>query len=327
MISKIREISMGIAIIWIMLFHMPGLSNIMPEPINFLINLGYMGVDIFFFLSAYGLFFSLEKGISIHRFYERRIIRILPTYYIVLLLFDIINNKDLTAILKEASLLGFYIPALHWKPFDWYIPALLIFYLVFPLIYKYKNFIKTYFIHIFCLIFISSACISNTLTCHNLDTIILFFITRIPIFLLGVIYAQKEKQNQPLNINIKFRILLIIIGLSFLYVIRLLSPLYYINLLGLQFYPLLLIVPNLLIILSYIKFPNTIIKILTFCGKYSLELYLIHWNLYRLRNLFQINRIDYLALYLILCFFISFPLAWLLNKCINMIRNFCNTRL
>lgn len=80
-ISKYRTQLMGFAMLWIMIYHI-GIDVTFLNPIT---RSGYLGVDIFIFLSAYGLYHGFKKYSSIKIFYKKRILRILPTYYLVLL--------------------------------------------------------------------------------------------------------------------------------------------------------------------------------------------------------------------------------------------------
>lgn len=310
---------MGIAIIWIMIYHIPAFASLFPQPLYFLIKTGYAGVDIFLFLSSYGLYYSLKKNPSILSFYKKRFIRILPTYYFAIIFFDLCNQVKITEILQSFLLIGFYIPTLQWTSFDWYIPALIIFYIIFPLIYKHINSIYKHFIFIFIINILLTIYISNLLLENNLNTSILLFLTRIPIFILGAIYAHNENEVNH-KISIKLNIFILIVGIILLYSVNYLDTIY-ITIYGLLFYPLILIVPNILIIINRIPFQKYKILYngLLFCGKYSLELYLIHWNLYNFRTYLNTNNHIITGIYLILCFLISFPLAKSLNIIINKI--------
>lgn len=79
-ISKYRSELMGWAIVWIMMLHF---TFTQINPLGFLAQYGFAGVDIFMMVSGLGLFFSIDKNKSIGRYYKRRILRIFPTYYIL----------------------------------------------------------------------------------------------------------------------------------------------------------------------------------------------------------------------------------------------------
>lgn len=77
-ISKNRSLLMGVAILMVIMYH-AFCCNLPMGPVSHILRYGYLGVDIFIFLSAIGLCYSFEKN-SIRRFYTNRIIRILPLF-------------------------------------------------------------------------------------------------------------------------------------------------------------------------------------------------------------------------------------------------------
>lgn len=88
LISKYRSELMGIAIIWVILYHLILTQN-SPYSFGFLDSIlgnGYGGVDIFLYLSGFGLVRSWNKCLqqnhshAINLFYKRRILRLAPTY-------------------------------------------------------------------------------------------------------------------------------------------------------------------------------------------------------------------------------------------------------
>jgi len=74
LLSKYRQALMGIAILWVMMFHLPLRPGI--PIIKEFFNIGYGGVDIFLFLSGFGLYFSLsKKGIKLSHYYKKKILQ------------------------------------------------------------------------------------------------------------------------------------------------------------------------------------------------------------------------------------------------------------
>ena len=59
LLSKHRSAIMGFAILWIMLFHLH--VSVDFTPFMIIKRLGYGGVDIFLFLSGFGLYYSCSK--------------------------------------------------------------------------------------------------------------------------------------------------------------------------------------------------------------------------------------------------------------------------
>src|SRR5574344_1539362 len=79
-ISRYRKPLMGMAILFVMLFHIPMHHWCLMYPVS---NIGNYGVDIFLFLSGIGLWYSWENNNSLKRFFHRRFWRVYPEYFIV----------------------------------------------------------------------------------------------------------------------------------------------------------------------------------------------------------------------------------------------------
>jgi len=85
---------MGFAILWIITFHLWHLEGGLKSYINidffdFFFEKGYLGVDIFFFLSLYGCACSYSKN-SLKRFYKNRFFRIFPIFPIYALVLSLL---------------------------------------------------------------------------------------------------------------------------------------------------------------------------------------------------------------------------------------------
>lgn len=116
-----------------------------------LLNGGYAGVSLFFVLSAFSLCFSMDSRLGepkpITRFYLRRLFRIAPLFYLLLLIYWIRDAAVLgvihpiSEVLVNASLLFNLIPA-HITGFvwaSWTIGVMAILYLLFPLFYRWTR--------------------------------------------------------------------------------------------------------------------------------------------------------------------------------------------
>ena len=149
-LSRVRPYLMGIATLWITFYHCKWLdlfssvfltkTHLLPlfTRIN---SIGNCGVDLFFFLSGLGLYFSytrlLEKDSHpARRFYQRRYGKILPTILIVTVLtFGLVEKTDLANWAGGVFLYGYFVPGLTRGNF-WYLSAIMAFYLFFPLIHR-----------------------------------------------------------------------------------------------------------------------------------------------------------------------------------------------
>lgn len=85
LVSKYRTILMGLAIVMVVFHHLTirYYDGVIGHLYGFLRLNGAIGVDIFLFVSAIGLVVSWQKNKNILQFYNRRIKRILPTYFIL----------------------------------------------------------------------------------------------------------------------------------------------------------------------------------------------------------------------------------------------------
>lgn len=129
-----RNYWMGLSILWIILLHIS--QNTDNQYLNTLFGNGYLGVDVFFMLSSYGLGYSYNKN-RLVSFYSNRFKRIFPEYIIYLIiLFGLFGNE----FNENLYLLGFYqctgIANFRNVNVEWYIPALIILYVIYPLLYE-----------------------------------------------------------------------------------------------------------------------------------------------------------------------------------------------
>lgn len=135
-LKKYRSQIMGLAILWIMLYH----SNMeFHNPILVSIkNAGYGGVDIFFVCSGFGIVHSLKKHDDI-TFFKHRMAKIFPVYYIFIIAYIAYhlifgNGMDFFAILGNLTFTGWWTGYEH--QFNWYVASLPFFYILGPIIYK-----------------------------------------------------------------------------------------------------------------------------------------------------------------------------------------------
>ncbi len=264
---------MGLAIFWIFFYHtgieFPGLRE--------LFALGWMGVDIFFFVSGYGLCASLTKHDSIKNFYGRRFKRIIPTWWLILATMAVIGT---TASLKGFPTtwtdLFYWFTGLGWWTdncyFEWYIPTLLAFYLLAPLLAKQT--IQTLIIAIIAAII--AAITLGGGNCPALDHIYMSY-SRIPIYIFGFLLYKVKAHHT--NIKVNHWLPFCIIGLIW-FAIGMYIKNFHIAF-GLTIARTaipLFIVPMLSITGWLIGKCRPIETILTFMGLISLEMYLLHIN-------------------------------------------------
>ncbi|MBR2823847.1 MAG: acyltransferase [Clostridia bacterium] len=148
-ISQARSHLLGLATLWVALFHSyhlrfldsPLLSQLrLAGVLNRLRELGNCGVDVFLFLSGLGLYYSMtslreaQTQHPIRRFYARRFARILPPVLIVsILYYGLSGTASLSEWLGKVFLIGSFSQAQAELGY-WYFALLSVLYLLYPLI-------------------------------------------------------------------------------------------------------------------------------------------------------------------------------------------------
>lgn len=321
LISKYKTELMGFAIVWVVLFH----SNIKTPYLEAFTALGYGGVDIFFFLSGYGLYFSSVKNESLLSFYKKRFIRVFPTYAVVVFFMMLgLGMFTLKTYLINISTLGYWINESY---FEWYIPALFAFYLWFPLLVKGIN----TFPYLTLFLGVALTAVLVYLNIHFHFHALLFpFIARIPIFMIGILFGKYTyEKKQPRWINPISLYGTTVLGLVLLMFVKHTYSgwLWYY---GLYWFPFIAITPGLCLSLSTVleKFkPTYLLRILSFLGGLSLEIYLLHIKPY--------GKAAELATYwgtskeIVLCLIIALviPIAYALSKGIATLVEYTERRL
>lgn len=173
LLSRYRTYIMGVAMICIMLFHQGWIT----QPLGLFQLYGCHGVDIFFFVSGFGVYFSLQKH-TLWDFYKRRIKRLLPLCIfcgglklgLFLTGYDIFYSEDMSIL----TLFGIDL---------WFLFDIWIFYLLSPLLLGLLK--KHGIIVMLCSFFIA---IGGSVFMET-PTFFRFGIVRIPVFLLGMMVA------------------------------------------------------------------------------------------------------------------------------------------
>ena len=175
-LKRNRNVIFGFSIIYVILYH-SGYAA--------LFGRGYIGVDIFLFLSAFGLCFSLNKHSLLH-FYLRRLNRIYPLFVISNLVkwsIERIQGVRIGVWDTICDITGLSFFGIGGTHLLWFIPSLMLLYIFTPLLYhictKYKN--SAFYI-------ISILSITVMLILRNIDWQYACLISRIPIFTFGILY-------------------------------------------------------------------------------------------------------------------------------------------
>ena len=207
LIMKYRYAIMGIATIWIFIFHtwIPvfyepsnGFTTALHNIEEYLRIIGYCGVDIFLMLSGMGLTYAIKKG-SLARFYYRRIRRIFLPYLAAALIRWPIDQWSVREFFENATGLSFFVKHIH--TFCWFVPAIITLYLIFPLYYKFFSKAKSK------LLFTSAALtiwFLLSVAVHGYMRFDLYgFTNRIPVFLIGIYFGELSKDSEKITFTKK----------------------------------------------------------------------------------------------------------------------------
>lgn len=297
---------MGWSILWIMMLHFT-FNQI--KPIGFIAQYGYAGVDIFLFVSGFGLFFSLDKDDNLIYFYGKRLLRIFPTYYIIGFITNLLlTHDDILSFLFRYSTIGFWIGKEY---AEWFIPSITLLYFLAPFIKRIID--KKWFVFI-CIIVVYLFLTAYYLTDkeHILDRSHFFLLYRIPAFVFGMVCAYWLKNN----ISNKYYLYILLLSLPFFVYFY---PFHH-QIYNFKYYSIAFLLPffvTIFILISkYVKWISPVLKKI---GSASLEIYLIQGMFFTLiingATLEYPEWHDILSILMIIASsFLGIATHWLINK-------------
>ena len=316
-ISKFRGEIMGVACIWIILHHFKGTISF--YPLSRLSLYGNAGVDIFLFLSGIGLYFTFQKNEPMSLFYKKRFVRLLIPYILICVPFYVWRFLYLggTNLWLDITQLSF---PLSRTILTWYIPAIFVFYLLFPLVYKLQNTKriqnKTVLVILLSVFYMLLLLIFKKLS-PTLYENIEIMLTRFIIFFIGcyfgrAVFKKKGLPSEWVALGFSYTIIWFLIretaGLPTFWTRLSCGPL------------AISICIVLSYLFTYLKQQNFLLKVLRFFGRYSLEIYLTHVLIYNVwRNVLGVfflsksGIIDYLVV-LAISSVLSVPIHFLVEK-------------
>lgn len=136
LLSKFRSELMGLACLWVMLHHNYFDWPIALESLERFAKYGNLGVDMFLLLSGVGLYYAWVKQPKLGTFYVRRLVRVLVPYALLAVPYWVWRDLWLGqgSFLRDVTQLSF---PLNGVITTWYIPAITVFYLCYPLIARF----------------------------------------------------------------------------------------------------------------------------------------------------------------------------------------------
>lgn len=278
-IFKYRKNMMAAAIVMILLYHTKGAW---PEiALKRIAGYFYGGVDLFFFASGIGCYFSYCRDRDAAAFFRRRCARILPVYVPFALCWIAVEalGAGISFSAALANLFGVH-GFLDIAPsFNWYVSGMWLSYLLAPflapLAERCDNRVKAIWAVLALLLF----------SCAFWgDTQLIIIVTRLPVFFAGMLFAAESERREALTkAELALLLALIPVGAAILWE----SPKFFADLVwshGLAWYPMLLIAPGLCVAVAAVsawldRFAagRGINKVLGFLGGITFEIYLVHF--------------------------------------------------
>lgn len=326
LISKYRTQLMGFSILIIVFYHFFGIggSSFIDIAFRKLFSQGYVGVDFFMFSSGLGLVYSISKTENLKDYFIKRWVRIFPFFtFITLIECFVIRGESLGLSLLRSTTIGYYIGVSY---IDWFVPALVGLYIVFPLLYfivvKPKRYILAFLLMMFFVILSLYASIVEVLDWKHYA-----LLYRIPIFILGTITASAIKCGyKPIAVK-RVIIFSSIIGIVVAAISKGMGGKYTLWLFNACFTPLYLFI--LMKVFDYISSKR---KMkwggqfgLAFYGMFTLELYRVSSSFERLLE--DTVTPDYHWIFVLLYFILSVILAWICHKVFKFINAFLYKKL
>lgn len=274
-LGRYRNELKGIAILWVCFFHAKlGLDGLFYQ----VQRIGYGGVDIFFFISGFGLYYSLEKDADLGRYMKRRADRLLPAYIPFCLIWLAVvlplSGEGLAGCIRIAlsnlSMLGFMTGSPLY--INWYTGALLMSMLLAPFFFAVLKPGKCFWLR--------TAALLGLLFMVGLGFIgdySYMFVSRLPVMVLGMITAGCSVSIKKLKWIVPALLALGTAALAVLY--RCLDQ--YQELLvtyAMYWHPFVLITPAFCIVFSWLfsRIPIGVLKPLNALGAASFEIFLFN---------------------------------------------------
>lgn len=317
-LSRWRGELMGLAMIFVMLFHV---SMPKSNPMFGLVRCGNVGVDIFLLLSGVGLWFSWSKQPSVKSFFKRRFLRIYPAWLLIASLHYIPQYLNAPGGGYSPDVFQLALNILvgwsFWRVDDltfWYVPAIMVMYAFAPF---YMKLIRKHPEYRWLVAAAMAFCVMVQYypPVHRAVGHVEIFWSRIPIFLIGINMGAWVKERKKLDGSAIWLILLLFVMslamcIEFEQHWRGRFPLF----LERMVYIPLTVCGCMTLTLLLEKTPEAVRRFLRFVGTISLEIYLIHiqFVLVYIRPW----KLGYCLTFLLMTL-ASLPLAWVLHKAVE----------
>lgn len=165
----------------------------------FIVRVGYLGVDIFFFLSAYTL---SCKQIAYLSFLKNRIVSVYGKFLFFLIVAALIKKWSLTVFLKNALFIMLF--SKGGGAFLWFLPAIMLFYILFPLFLTWNWKYKVPMVLVLWLFV--GILVEKAIGCSQ----VFIFYNRIPVIMIGYLLQKHDLKKWVCTI-------LLVVGIIIIY--------------------------------------------------------------------------------------------------------------
>lgn len=284
-ISRYKATLMGIAILIVVYGHFFYYHSGMKDYTQLNITLWYTlgSVDIFLFLSGFGIYRSLKRNADPLQFMQRRLERLLPSYLPFILVYCAV--MVLTDYMNKWQALGNLTTFGWWAQmggqFNWYIPTLVGLYLFSPLFFAILERDRKKALLVFPLLYLVMA--------GAVGTSLMIGLSRFPVYFLGMyLGAEAADGKQPSRRHLAISGVLMVGSMAALYFLVKWFP-QGLNRYGFWWHPYLLSTPGCLYFTTWLlekqdqwAVTRAINRGLAFLGSRSFEIYLCHIFVYTL---------------------------------------------
>ena len=306
-LKKTKQPIMGVAALLIILYHLFPVSrsnDVVSISTRFVAMTGYIGVDIFFFMTGYMAYYSDTS--NYFSYIKRKFLHIYPIFIFCCILYVIMGKLSITKAVLTVFGIEFILNG--GGSMIWFIPAIMVFYLAVPFYLKLVRKMNNIKLLIISLAIWSGLMLAleNFTDNHSLN----IFLCRLPIILLGLFLAEYEGKWR-VNIKAGVGVVLLVAGIAlnynFGYMIKLAFPISDI------FYVTAIPYVMGIVLCADVIFAKMKSYIFSALGKVSLELYCLQMVF---GSLIFGRAIRYVNSSLV-AFFIVFAIIFILSKLIH----------
>lgn len=202
-VSKYRTELMGIAALWVLAVHALDFGIRLPGKlavIEKLMSYGQVGVDMFFFLSGIGIFYSLGKETKLTLFYGKRLKRVYFPYLAIafpcLVIIGLLGKFDVWAVVGELSTVSYWVAGRG----AWYVAVILFLYALSPLYYRIYSLSGHKGL---CTLVTVIVCTGASMVLKSLSFGVFVqlgsALERAPVFVAGFWFAEMIRQDKSIN--------------------------------------------------------------------------------------------------------------------------------